>query len=298
MELRQLEYFRTVSRLNSITKAAERLHIAQPSITVAMQKLEEELGVRLLDRSQKQIKLTSEGSVFLQRVDVILNRVQDAVIEMKDYQMLQKGSIKMGITPITGAFLFPHVFAKFQKKYPNFELTVVEEGSLAIRNRLELGELDIGFMIIFNTVACLETVPITTGQFLICLAKNHPLGGFSTIPFAKLREYPFILLKEDTYSRQLILNECAKHGFVPNIVFSSSQIETILGLVEQGVGISFLLDAIVQKRSDILSRPLTQPLFIQTGLAWNKERYLSNASKAFIDFVSKEFSSARSNYTK
>ena len=208
---------------------------------------------------------------------------------MKDYRQLQKGSIKMGITPITGAFSFPYIFAKFKKIYPNFELTVVEEGSLSIRTRLERGELDLGFMITFNTLSCLEIIPITTGQFLVCVAKDHPLAQFSAIPFKELRDYPFILFKEDTYSRQIILQECKRHQFVPHIVFSSSQIETILGLIEQGVGISFLPDAIVQKRVDIINRPLAEPLSLTTGLAWNKERYLSNASKAFINFAFSEF---------
>lgn len=290
MELRQLEYFQAVSRLNSITKAADQFRIAQPSVTVAIKKLEEELGVKLFDRGQRQISLTSEGRIFLQRIEDILNRLHDSVKEMQDYRLLYKGSIKIGITPIIGAMLFPYIFDKFCKVYPQFELTFIEGGSLFIRNQLEQGEIDIGILIVTNASSHLDTVPVATRQVLVCLPQDHPLGSLPEIPFAELREYSFILFKEDTYSRQMILEECAKYEFTPNIIFSSRQIETILSLVEQGIGISFLPDAIVGKHSYIVSRPLANPLFIQAGLAWNRGRYLSNAARAFVDFVSTTFS--------
>jgi len=138
---------------------------------------------------------------------------------------------------------------------------------------------------ITSMAARLATVPITTGEFLVCLPPNHMLGHLAQIPFSKLRDQSFILLQEGTYARQLILEECAKHQFSPHIVFSSSQIETILGLVEQGTGITFLLETIVRKHSTIISRSLAEPLFIQAGLAWNKDRYIAKASQAFIDFI-------------
>jgi DNA-binding transcriptional LysR family regulator len=286
MELRQLGYFQMVSRLSSVTRAAQRLHVAQPSVTVAIRKLEEELGVKLFDRSQKQLTLTAEGQVYLRRVDEILSRVQDSVIEMNDFKTLQKGSIKIGLTPTIGAALFPYIFTKFQQAYPQLDVSIVEEGSLAVRSLLEQGELDIGVLIISNMSSGLATIPVTAGQIFVCLPPDHPFGKlYASIPFPALQDQSFILFKEDTYSRQLILEECAKHQFVPRIVFSSSQIETIMGLVEQGAGISFLLDAIARKRSTIISRPLVDPLFVRAGLAWKKDRYQSNATKTFIDFI-------------
>lgn len=285
MELRQLEYFQMVSRLSSVTKAAYCLHVSQPSVTVSIRKLEEELGVTLFDRSQRQLSLTAEGQIYLQRVDDILTRVHDSILEMKDYRTIQKGSIRIGITPTIGAALFPYIFTKFQQAYPNVEVTIVEIGSLAVRSQLEAGELDIGILIISNMPPRLATTMISTGQILVCLPLNHPLGKLSSVPFAELSSQRFILFNEDTYSRQLILEECIKHQFTPQIVFSSSQIETIIGLVEQGAGISFLLDTIVQKKSNIISRPLADPLFIRAGIAWNNERYLSHALKAFINFT-------------
>ena len=287
MEFRQLEYFQMVSRLGSVTKAAYFLHVSQPSVTVSIHKLEEELGVTLFDRSLRQLTLTAEGQIYLQRVDDIITRVHDSVLEMKDYKTVRKGLIRIGITPTIGAAFFPYIFTEFQQAYPNVEVTIAEEGSLAVRSKLEAGELDIGILIISNMPPRLETALITTGQILVCLPLKHPLGNLANIPFRELSNQRFILFNEDTYIRKLILEECTKYQFTPQIIFSSSQIETILGLVEQGAGISFLLDTIVQKKPTVISRPLADPLFIHVGIAWNNERYLSNAVRAFINFAKK-----------
>lgn len=285
MELRQLEYFQAVSRLGSVTKAADRLHIAQPSVTVAIQKLERELGVSLFDRSQKNLTLTAEGRVFLQRVDDILGRLGSAVTEMNDFRLLQRGTLKIGVPPMMGAYLFPYIFAGFHKSYPNIELSAVEEGTMAIRGLLEQGELDVGVIITTNISDRLAVTPITATSLVACLPPGHGLVRQASVSFADLREEAFILFTEDTYSRQLILEECAQNGFSPRVVFSSGQIETILGLIEQGLGISFFLAPIAAKHPTVVSRPLTAPLAIQAGLAWNADRYLSNAARAFITFV-------------
>jgi DNA-binding transcriptional LysR family regulator len=283
LELHQLVYFRMVCRESNFTKAAARLHVSQPSVTIGIQKLEEELGVKLLDRSQKQIAMTAEGRIFLQRAEDILARVDDAAAEMNDHRQHQRGSIRVGITAIMGAVLFPSAFARFRKDYPNVQITVLEEGSLSVRNRLEIGDLDIGIMITSNLPPRLESVPISTGQILVCLPPGHPLGESSSIPFGELRDQPFILFREDTYSRRIILEECAKFGFTPRIVFSSSQIGTVIELVRQKVGISFFIEELLRNQAGVLSRPLAEPLFLVAGLAWNKERYLSKAARAFID---------------
>jgi DNA-binding transcriptional LysR family regulator len=287
VEFRQLDYFRMVCRENNITRAAARLHVSQPSVTIGIRKLEEELGVKLLDRGPKQISLTEEGRIFLQRAEEILARAEEAVAEMRDRRQHHLGSIRVGITAIMGAVLFPAAFARFRKDYPNVQVTVLEEGSMAVRNRLEKGELDVGIMITSNLPPNIQSVPISTGQILVCLPYGHPLGERDAILLSELRDEPFILFREDTYSRQIILEECAKYHFTPKIALTSSQIGTVLELVRQRVGISFFIEELLSSQSGILTRPLAEPLFLVAGLAWNRERYLSKAARAFIDSFSK-----------
>lgn len=289
MDLRQLEYFQMVSRLNNITRAAERLHVAQPSITVAIKKLEEELGVQLFDRSQKKIVLTAEGQVFLHRVESILGSLEEAVIEMQDYQGLAKGIIKLGVPPMIGSFIFPEIFAGFRKKYPNIDFIITEDGSLAVRELLEQGVLDLGIIIMKEESRYLDTVLIQENQIVACLPLGHHLAGARSISFADLRYEKFIMLKEDTYHRRVVLEACEKAGYFPEIILSSSQTETIRALVANGLGISFLLESIAQRKKDLVWIPLADPLKIHISLAWKKDKYLSKASQAFIDFAKKEY---------
>jgi DNA-binding transcriptional LysR family regulator len=287
LELRQLQYFQSVGQLLSITKTADKFHIAQPSITTAIQNLERELGVQLIDRSHRQIMLTAEGHIFLQKIDDVLCRLSDSVREMNDYRVLSKGHIRLGITPTTSGLIFPRIFTEFRTQYPQIDLTSDEEGSLTVIKLLEQGEIEIGIIIISELSSNLEVLPVTTEQVMLCLPKNHALAHCQNVPFSSLKNDPFLLFKEDTYLRQIILQECDKSRIKPKIAFSSSQIETIVALVNEGAGITFLLESIIRKRLDIVCLPLATPLFVKMGLAWNKGTYLSKAARTFIDFATK-----------
>lgn len=278
-----MEYFQRAARLRNITRAARELNVSQPSITVAVRRLEEELGVPLFDRSQKQIALTPEGQVFLERTDDILGRMQDLAAEMKDFRFARKGRIRIGITPVIGAYFFPALLARFRKVHPRVEADVIEEGSLSLSEKLSAGELDLAMMVTSRISSHFDTAPVAKGQLLACFSRRNPLARFRAIPLSRLRDQPFIMFHEDTYSRRLVMDECARYRFVPRVVFSSSQIETIMGMVSRGVGVSFMLDTIVARHPGVVGRPLTKPLLIEAGLAWNRNRYLSKSARLLVD---------------
>lgn len=285
MELRQLEYFQMASRLNNITRAAERLHVSQPSITKSIKKLELELDVQLFDRSQKNLVLTPEGRVFLSRIDLALSTIDDALLELNDYKKLQKGAIKIGIPPMIGSYLFPKIFSQFQQLYPKLGISILEEGSLAILDRLENEEMDLGIAIVNDTSDTLNILPIATQQILACLPLNHSLSGKQSLSIQDLQNQPLIMLKNDSYHRQVLMAEFEKQQVTPRVILSSSQIETIKGLVANGTGIAFFLDVIVRKDPALIALPLNPPLSVDIGLVWKKKKYLSRVSRVFIDFI-------------
>jgi DNA-binding transcriptional LysR family regulator len=285
VELRQLEYFQAVSRLQNFTRAAEELHVAQPSITSSIQKLEEELGVTLFDRSQKKVTLTTEGLAFHGRIDKIMFEVRQAIEEMDDFRKLNKGTITFAAPPMIGAYLFPNIFNLFKSAHPNLDLVVYEEGSLAARTMLEKEELDLGMIILPENPTVLNTIPITQEEIMLCLSPGHPLSLAQSVSFSQLKDEAFVLLKEEFFHRRLVLDECARHGFTPRIVFSSNQIETIKAMVASNVGISFLMDMVIRNHPNLVGVSLAEPLSITIGLAWKKGKYLSKAAQAFIDFI-------------
>lgn len=284
MELRQLEYFQMASRLRNITRAAERLRVSQPNITVAIKKLESELGIQLFDRSQKQLSLTPEGTVFLNRIDLALRNIQDAVLEVNDYKQLQKGTIKIGIPPMMGAYLFPKIFSSFRKRYSNLDIYLYEEGSMTIREQLERDELDFGIIIISNASTSLQLLPMSKNQIMACVSENSPLSEKERLSLYDIAASDVIMQKEGSFLRQTILQEMKEVDIVPNIVLESNQVVTIKGLVSRGVGIAFLLDIVLEDFPGIHAIPLENPLFVDVGLAWKKDRYISKAAQSFIDF--------------
>ena len=284
MELRQLEYFQMASRLRNITRAAERLRVSQPNITVAIKKLEAELGIQLFDRSQKQLALTPEGAVFLNRIELALRNIQDAVLEVNDYKQLQKGTIKIGIPPMMGAYLFPKIFSSFQKKYSHLDIYLHEEGSMSIREQLERDELDFGIIIISGASHNLQLLPMTTSQIVACVPESSALAKKACLTKEDFAASNVIMLKEGSFLRQTILGRLKEDNIAPNIVLESNQVVTIKGLVASGVGISFLLDMVLEDAPGVKAIPLADPIFVDVGLAWKKDRYISKAAQSFIDF--------------
>lgn len=285
MDLRQLEYFQMVAKTNSITRAAEQLHVSQSTVTLAIQKLEDELGSLLFDRSQKQLSLTTEGHVFVQKVSDALNLLQDGIVEVNNYRQLKKGTLKVGVPPMLGSFLFPEIVAGFTKIYPALQLSIVEESSFELRQLLEKGELDLGIINLYHPSPLLETLALGKEQIVACLPLTHSLANRSSISLSEIKDELFILFKEGAYNRKIILEECKVHGFTPTILLSSDQIETMKGLVVKGVGICFLIEDIARKGTNYMSIPLTNPLYLNYGLAWKRDKYLSLATQALINFI-------------
>ncbi len=285
VEIRQLEYFQMVAKLNNITRAAEKLHVSQPSITNAIQKLEKELKVVLLDRSKRHLQLTPEGEVFLKRIDYILEKINSAIIEMHDLSNATKGCLSIGIPPMIGTYLFPYILSNFTKEYPGIKLNISEKGSLQTREMIENGNLDLGIVIISEPSDSLETLPISKSEILVCLSSDHPLSKRSSIGIRDLANEPIIMLKEGFYHRNKIFERFDKYNIKPNIILSSNQLETIKSLTANGVGISFLLKDIIQSDSRITSAKLSESIDVSIGLAWKKDKYVSKATQAFINFI-------------
>lgn len=284
IELRQLEYFQMASRLRNITRAAERLRVSQPNITVAIKKLEAELGIQLFDRSQKQLSLTPEGAVFLNRIELALRNIQDAVLEVNDYKQLQKGVIKIGIPPMIGAYLFPKIFSSFQRRYSHLDIYLHEEGSMSIREQLERDELDFGIIIISGASQNLELLPMSRNQIVCCVPETSPLAKEKFITWDTIEKSNIVMLKEGSFLRKTIFEHMKGAGITPKIVLESNQVVTLKGLVASGVGLGFLLDIVVEDTPGVVAIPLADPLFVDVGLAWKKDRYISKAAQSFIDF--------------
>jgi len=288
--LKQFRYFQVVARVGNISKASEQLHIAQPALSIAIQKLEHTLSLVLFDRTKKPLALTAEGEWLLSRVDVLLNEYDQLMLEIEDYKALNSGRVRVGIPPMLGAYLFPLIYSEFHIRFPGIDLNIIEEGTLEIRRRLLRDELDVGVIMLEEDLIKIKCHPITKHEVKVCFFKDHPLAEEHEIRFSDLKSENFIMMNEQTFMRKKITELCKANQFEPHIVFSSNQVSTILGLVAQGTGIAFVLQSLVEGNEDVVSISLSQPLYIEAALAWREEGYMSKATRVFVDFIN-EFSS-------
>jgi DNA-binding transcriptional LysR family regulator len=285
MDIRELEYFVTVSELTNFTAAAAKLHISQPAISKSIHKLEEELGCQLLDRTQKKILLTEEGAVFLDLAKEILTKMIAAQNTMIEYRNLTRGTFRIAVPPLLGAYVFPQLFADFQKNYPALTMSVIEDGSSTAVDLVREEEVHVGLIILPSQLTDLHSHLITSQEIVVCLPTDHPLSTQPFLTFEQLKDEPIILYNEGFVLRKIILEEYAKCNVVPKVALSTNQFQTIKALVAKGVGISFLPKNSIKVVNHVTKIPLHPHLFLEMGLIWKPNKVLPLACKAFIDFV-------------
>lgn len=285
MEFRQLEYFVEVAACQNFTRAAENLLVAQPAISKAIQKLEQELFVTLIDRSSKQITLTPEGEVFLQHAKGILQKVEEAQTEMHEMRGLEKGEIRLGLPSMFGSYYFPTIIKDFKRKHSALQISVVEEGTLQVQKLVERGEVDLGVIVIDHPPEHLDYIPLLDEEMVVCVPLDHPFAKRTRVSYHDLVQEPLILFKEGYFQRQLVLETSKITGITPNVSFSANQLSLIKSFVAEGLGVTLFLRLAVASDPKLVPISLDPPVFLSLAVAWNKNRYLSLASQAFLEFL-------------
>ena len=291
MDLRDLECFVVICEEKNFTAAAERLYISQPAISKTLNKLEEELGLRLINRNQKPIALTAEGEVLVKLAREILAQFQAAQATMAEFKNLKRGSFTIAVPPMTGAYFFPPLFAGFKKKYPSLDMRIIDGGSFASLEAVRKEKIHTGLIIFpLTEMPGMSSIPVTQQELVVCLPLGHPLSGQPFLTLQQLEAEPVVLYNEGFVLRSIILNAYAEAGLTPKIEISTNQFLTIKALVAKGAGISFLPAIAVNDTDAIVTVPLDPQIHVTIGLVWNPNSFLPPACKAFIDFV-QEYSS-------
>ncbi|CAM4397703.1 MAG: LysR family transcriptional regulator [Paenibacillus macerans] len=291
MELRQLLYTLKIAEEKNFSRAADKLHIAQPSLSQQLSKLEQELGVKLFQRNTSTVELTYAGASFIRHAQKIMDAVAQLRQEMDDISQLRAGRVVVGSMPITGSHLLPYVLPAFKDAYPDIEITLLEDTSLNLEKLTAGGGTDLSLLSLPLQEPTLAYEPI--GEEIIDLAvpPNHRLASSgearSGVKLEQLQDEPFIVLKKGQGFRKLTVDLCRGAGFEPNVVFESNNIETVQSLVAAGMGITLVPRFIARaKRSELIPAylPLAEPVPSRTlVIAYRKGRYLSKAAEAFID---------------
>ena len=287
MTLTQLQYFVTVVKTNSITKAAKKLFVSQPAVSAAIKELEKEFNTVLFVRYNNQIVLTDEGHHLYKLSVNLLQNSANLYEDMKNY--VKKSSVlKIGVPPMLGSFIVPSLVQAYTKKHQNIEVQLIELGSVANQQAILNGEISCGFTVKYqnNIDDDLEYTKVTETALLFAINANHPLAKKEAISMEDIKNTPLILMKEDCLQSSLIQSEFEKRGLTPNIKIRTNQLYTIKELLSSNNLGAFLFSQVFKYDSeDIKTIPLAEPLNFEIILAWKKNISLSDTMRNFIDYV-------------
>ncbi len=243
MNLPQLEYFRELYVSGTFSLAAEKLGITQPALSLQIQKLEEELDFKLIDRAKRPLKLTDEGSVFYQKVIEILQQVdqlKDVVLELGDEI---KGTLKIGIIPTLSPYLVPLFLNQLSKKYPALHIEVFEKKTEEIISDMKMSHLDCGIISTPVSETNLAVWPLFYERFFAYVSHKHPLYTKNALSVAEINDNDLWYLEEGNCFQNQVNSICRLSPRIEagrNLIYRSSSIDSLRRIVENESGITFI----------------------------------------------------------
>lgn len=289
MELRKLEYFEAVARLNSFTKAAEELHVSQPTISLAIKKLEGDLGLHLFVRDKRSVELTYEGEALFGKVSAVLQKLDRVALEMQELAENGELTLNIGIAPISGAFLYEILYKHPWHGGRNIRYKILELGSYGILEALERDELDLGYIVLEGPIkAQYNTIKSKAGEIKILLSREHPLAAHQRVPANLLDGLPIIHYPKHAYISRKIEELSKDFHLTFQILATPVQMITVYDLVQKNIGASFVLgDSYLEltKGENLVAIPLNPPLYYETGFVWKKSRPLPKSARMLIAYV-------------
>jgi DNA-binding transcriptional LysR family regulator len=295
MELRQLRYLVALADEQSFTRAAEREHIAQPALSQQIQKLEQELGLPLVERTTRRVSITDAGNLLVARARRVLTELESARQELDRVRGIQTGHVALGAMNTMGPVDITAVIAAFHELHPQVELTVRENNSDALAEMLRVDVVDLAFLSVTERVEShgLALQQILMEELVVVLPKNHPLAGREEIKMIDLAHEEFISYREGARLRELLIGAAHEAGFTPKILLESNQSRRIRRLVGRGLGVAILprSHAIGVGTNDPISveRLVDPPLARDITLAWRSGRRLPPAVAEFLTLARETF---------
>ncbi|WP_217597708.1 LysR family transcriptional regulator [Cohnella sp. GbtcB17] len=296
MDIRHLEAVAEIAKWGSFTRAADALHIAQPTLSKMVIQLEEELGVPLFSREGKRPKPTEAGEAVLRYGEPILAQMGALRRELTDLAELRQGTLRLGLPPMAGSNFFPGVVGEYKRRYPGVAIRLSEAGANRLDEDLRAGLLDVGVLLTPTDDAFYDSFTVIDDRLKVALPAGHRLAERPALALAELAEEPFVLFRADFALHGRIMAACETAGYKPNTVAESSQWDFIGQMVGEGLGIALLPATIcAQLRPErVQTVELAPPgLPWQLDMAWRREGYLPLAAKAWIALARELFAKTR-----
>ncbi|GLX70554.1 LysR family transcriptional regulator [Paenibacillus glycanilyticus] len=283
MELLQLQYFITVARMEHVTDAARTLHVTQSSLSKTIQRLEEDLGAPLFDRTGRKMRLNEFGVRFLRRAERALFELEQGKQEIKDLTSSEPTILELAVTT---ASTLPPILRNFRKKRPDIQFHVQMLSTDEVVTLLHRGEVDfcLSSPPIYGEdlecqVVCLESI-------LIAVPKSHHLASRTSIRLIELKEEWFVGVKKGFGTRDQVDRICQSVGFSPRYVYEGDEPARLSSLVEAEIGIAFIPSTARDSREPVHYIEIEEHQLVrEVALTWQKSRYISRAAEQFREVV-------------
>ncbi|MCJ8324491.1 MAG: LysR family transcriptional regulator [Rhizobiales bacterium] len=271
MNLRELEYLVAVAQFKHFGKAATYCHVSQPALSMQLKKLEQELGVLLFERNNKQVLITKIGTQITMRARLILQQSADLKQFAKGEGDVFSGELRLGAFPTLAPYYLPKIVPKIALKFPKLKLLLVEEKTDILIKQLQKGELDCAFMALPVVVENLDYQHLFDDEFYLAVANTHKLAGQTEINLAELNHKNLLLLEDGHCMRQNALDICQLSGANEQQEFRATSLETLRQMVRVGGGITLMPKLAMQKNDGLHYIKFSHnPPVRRIALVWRK----------------------------
>ncbi|BAZ22169.1 LysR family transcriptional regulator [Kalymmatonema gypsitolerans NIES-4073] len=274
MNLDQLRCFVVLAKTLNFRRAAEQLHMAQPSLTRLISRMEKELGVQLVNRTTRQVKLTKAGEVLVTEAQAVLTRTEQAIRTVRQTAIQESGRLGVAFTDKALYTVVPKVLSIFRDRFPHVELEILEACTENQVQALQVAKVDVGFLHPPLRAQFLALLPIYAEPMLLALPVDSPLSLQTTIAWSDLVNETLILHKreEGPVLYDYIIQQCEQNGFTPQIIHRTPE-QTFLGLVTAKLGVSFATPSMRQMKNPgvVFVAIADNPPTLEYALAWRQE---------------------------
>ncbi|MBS0452537.1 MAG: LysR family transcriptional regulator [Proteobacteria bacterium] len=287
--LNDLQAFRAVAEQKNFRKAAEALHVSQPAFSRRIEKLEEALGVRLLDRTTRRVSLTSVGRDFDRAVQQLLDDLDHTLLGIRGVAATRMGEVTIACVPSTVYYFLSHVIAQYHERYPKIRVKVFDASANEVLSAVSRGEADFGLNFVGGKEPDIEFKPLLEERFVAACRRDHPLARKRRVSWTELGQYDYISVSKASGNRLLLDQALAHLEGRPQSIYETQHVTTTLGMVEAGLGVA-AVPSIAMPGADhplLVSVPLYDPVITRKiGLIRRKGRSLSPAAQQLYAFFS------------
>ena len=289
--LQELRIFVAVARLGNFTRAAERLHLSQPSLSLHIRQLEEDLRVRLFDRSTRSVTLTQAGADFLPIAERLLDDVQSAVASVADLAARRRGRVAVAVLPSVAAELLPRAIALLRARHPDITVALQDDVAGHIQARVRSGEVDFGLGAIDSVDADIFGSPLISDELIAVFPRAHALANAAKTTSAlkttwrAVAKFPFVAMSRDSSVRYLTEQAFARNRLLLEPAFEARYMSTAIGIIAHGLGVGVLPSSAVSmvQQAGLSHAEIRGPVMKRhIGIMTRRGRSLSPAAQALV----------------